>query len=297
MPRWTIYGLGVVLVLLLIVAGLFLGLSGGKKGSGGDITSAPELRVPSGPDRHSLLLDPADSRHLFYGNHAGLHESRDGGKTWRAVSGLKDADAMGLAWGDKRLGVVHVAGHEVYFKSVDGGKSFRSGRLSLPGADIHGFASGMSDPRFVYAYVVGHGIYRSEDGATTWRQVVPTSAVKPGPDIMGLAVDPTNPQVLLAATMSSGYFRNKDGGLTWEQGPVRAAMTSLAFAPDDPKTIYAAAPLLGLHRTTDGGKTWQVILKGPVFLVATSPSEPNRAYAVLQDESLKVSTDRGSSWR
>lgn len=46
--------------------------------------------TPNGPKLHSLIIDPRDSKHLYFGmSGGGVHESRDGGQTWvTLINGL-----------------------------------------------------------------------------------------------------------------------------------------------------------------------------------------------------------------
>lgn len=64
-------------------------------------------------DVHALAFAPDDPSHLYFGHHAGLLESRDGGRSWQPTS-LSGADAMNVrAAGDQRI---EIAEHEVYLE-------------------------------------------------------------------------------------------------------------------------------------------------------------------------------------
>jgi photosystem II stability/assembly factor-like uncharacterized protein len=42
--------------------------------------------TPDGPKLHSIIVDPRDSSHMFFGmSGGGVHETKDGGKTWRVI--------------------------------------------------------------------------------------------------------------------------------------------------------------------------------------------------------------------
>ncbi len=42
--------------------------------------------TPDGPKLHSIIIDPRDRRHMLFGmSGGGVHESKDGGKTWQVI--------------------------------------------------------------------------------------------------------------------------------------------------------------------------------------------------------------------
>jgi len=54
--------------------------------------------TPDGPKLHSILIDPRDPRHLYLGmSGGGVHESRDGGATWRTlIKGMDVVEGFGF---------------------------------------------------------------------------------------------------------------------------------------------------------------------------------------------------------
>jgi len=52
--------------------------------------------TPDGPKLHSIIVDPRDSSHLYFGmSGGGVHESTDGGKTWKLlIKGLEVVAGM-----------------------------------------------------------------------------------------------------------------------------------------------------------------------------------------------------------
>lgn len=48
----------------------------------------PQDGTPDGPKLHSVIIDPRDARHLYFGmSGGGVHESRDGGASWAPLIG------------------------------------------------------------------------------------------------------------------------------------------------------------------------------------------------------------------
>lgn len=88
--------------------GLFRSEDGGVTWSGlPGINDNPRYRewmgsekdgTPDGPKLHSIIIDPRDPRHLYFGmSGGGAHESIDGGKTWRVlIQGLDVVEGFGF---------------------------------------------------------------------------------------------------------------------------------------------------------------------------------------------------------
>ncbi|MEM9204654.1 MAG: glycosyl hydrolase, partial [Actinomycetota bacterium] len=174
----------------------------------------------------------------------------------------------------------------------------------------------------------GDGVYRSDDGGTSWRHM----GLAASEHIGAILIDPRDGDVVHVAAEGPlwssggerGVFTTRDGGETWEHSLAiddDTGVTSAVFAPDDPDTIHAAAyqrrrnvrafmgggPGSGIHTSRDGGLTWakasQGIPAGDLGKIglATTPADPAIVYATIEtaDDDTKGfyrSTDRGGSW-
>ncbi len=181
-----------------------------------------------------------------------------------------------------------------------------------------------SQPEVFYTHIDVGGIYRSDDGARTWRMLHGGLPPLPGiTDTAGLNVDPRDADTLLAAVGSvwfppHGVFRSTDGGSSWEKvlsgnfygnHPFRADGQVLARSPADPDLLLAAG-VGGTHRSTDGGRTWTLVgleHLNPVH-VQFSPHDPKRAWVCAQpwkpnnadrafEGGLYRSDDAGLTWQ
>lgn len=198
---------------------------------------------------HVHALRAAEDGGLLLGLHGGLWRSPDG-TSWDRL-GLEGRDAMALgvaAAGQPLL----VGGHDVLARSADGGESFETLTPSdLPSRDIHALAQAPSDPRRVYAYVVGHGVYRSGDAGDSWTPAVRADEQLPG-DLAAMAVDPNDPEVVLVGSGGHGVFRSTDGAVSFVQTTDWGTL-GLAFAADG---TALAATYRGVDVSRDGGRTW-----------------------------------------
>ena len=285
---WWLYGsalLGVV-GLTAAIAVVALGGRGGNPPSGSTQQQA-SAGLPDTPDYHSLLVSPTNPRKLVLGTHYGLYGSSDGGHHWR-FDALSGNDAMNLARPTGRT--VWLAGHLVFKKSTDGGRTWTDVRPSgLPSLDIHGFAVDPRNPRTLYAAVAGQGLYRSRDGGRSFS----LASQEVGGSVMALAVLPDSR--VLAGDMQRGLLESRDGGTGWKPR-LRAQLMGLAVNPSDPRRILATGQ--GIALSTNGGRSWRSVLDLPngAGPVAWSASNPKLAYVVGFDRSFYRSLDGGASW-
>lgn len=155
----------------------------------------------------------------------------------------------------------------------------------------------------------GNGVYRSDDGGTTWRHLGLVETRHVGK----ILVHPTNPDVAWVAGLGNlwaegeerGVFRTRDGGRSWEKVLYVDALTGavdLAMDPRSPDVLYAAmyqrlrtvwgfnggGPGSGIHKSTDGGATWTELTQGlPAgdkgrIGIAVSRSNPDVLMALVE---------------
>ncbi|RMH18082.1 MAG: hypothetical protein D6701_06715, partial [Gemmatimonadetes bacterium] len=123
----------------------------------------------------------------------------------------------------------------------------------------------------------GDGVYRSEDGGTTWRNM----GLGDTHHIGRIALHPTNPDVVFVAAMghlwgpneARGLYRSTDRGETWTRVLAvdeNTGAVDVALDPVDPRIVYAATyqrrrrpfgfhgggPGSALWKSVDGGDTW-----------------------------------------
>ena len=62
--------------------------------------------TPDGPKLHSIIVDPRDPQHLYFGmSGGGVHETRDGGATWKVmIDGMDVVEGFGF---DPKLPTFH----------------------------------------------------------------------------------------------------------------------------------------------------------------------------------------------
>ena len=237
-------------------------------------------------DVHALQVSPTDERTVIFGHHRGMLVSHDGGALWVPATGAS-GDAMGVALPPGSQ-TEFAAGHDIFMRSDDGGRTWASVRPALPGTDIHGFAASAVAPNTLYAYVVGSGLFKSADAAKTWQKVGDAS----GATMSMTAAKSGGAEILYANTMD-GVQRSRDGGKTWEA--VREVGGAVLNAVGE--TVYAAAGNAVLA-SNDGGMTWErrTFIRGGAVLVAASPTNPKTVYVLTDKLEVWRSADGGATW-
>ncbi|MBW2938795.1 T9SS type A sorting domain-containing protein [Aureisphaera sp. CAU 1614] len=176
----------------------------------------------------------------------------------------------------------------------------------------------------------GDGIYKSEDGGTTWE-------VKGLPDIGSIskiALDPNDDNTIFVGGMgplfrndtNRGVYRSTDGGDTWEQKLFVSDSTGIidmVIHPSNGDIVYAASwerirrpqyrqyggETSRIYRSTDGGENWTELTNGLPsgpsdkgrISIAISQSNPSVLYARYTDaigsiQGVYRTADGGDSW-
>jgi photosystem II stability/assembly factor-like uncharacterized protein len=205
-----------------------------------------------------------------------------GGNEWFGPAVWKSTD-LGATWTHSSEGLAYQEGEEP-IKSV----------WSLAPADGS-----------VYAGVEPAGLFRSDDGGSSWRHVAglrnhPTRPNwHPGAGgliLHSMVVHPDAGQIWVAIS-AAGVFYTGDGGATWEP---RNRGTRADFNPEDQRypewgqcvhcLVQAAGTSgrlyqqnhCGMYRSDDGARTWQSIEAGLPstfgFPAATHPRDPSTLY-------------------
>ena len=173
----------------------------------------------------------------------------------------------------------------------------------------------------------GDGIYRSDDGGTSWQNM----GLSNSEHIARIIVSAEDSDVIYVAAQGPlwkkggdrGFFKSSDGGKTWNKtlgDDEWTGVTDIVVDPRDPNRIYAATwqhhrnvaaymgggPKSGIHRSDDGGETWKKLTEGlpegsmGKIGLAISFQQPDVVYAVVEQNrrqgGLYRSTDRGMSW-
>ena len=173
----------------------------------------------------------------------------------------------------------------------------------------------------------GNGVYRSDDGGKTWKNL----GLKASEHIGRIAIDPKDSNIVYVAAQGPlwgpggdrGLFKTTDGGKTWNKIlniSENTGVTDVVIDPQNPETLYAASyqrrrhmwtlinggPESALYKSTDAGASWNKLKAGLPTTdmgrigLAISPVDSNVIYASVEAADKKGgifrSNDRGGSW-
>lgn len=253
----------------------------------------------------SLLIDPNDSRRLYYGYSGGVVESRDAGRTWSALEGAPQAVSALIAVDSASPRLIAATTNGLYF-SADQGTSWTAAE-NEPAREIQAAAAGGSA---LYLLAADGRLLRSDVGGTNWSTIgAPPPAGTDGLAIVGEAT-------LYAATATDGVLATTDNGATWgnANGFVSGALPTLhvhgivydpasgdsSVSPGGQRlrgALYTATDR-GVYRSVDGGLSWTALgLRTPVIAVSVDPRDSTTMYAVDEQGQVYRSRDKGATWR
>jgi photosystem II stability/assembly factor-like uncharacterized protein len=167
----------------------------------------------------------------------------------------------------------------------------------------------------------GDGVYRSEDGGETWKNL----GLDHSEHVARIVIDPRDSNTVFVASQGPlwkdggdrGLYKTTDGGKTWTASlsiSDQTGITDLCMDARDPDVLYAASyqrrrnvgvligggPESAIHKSIDGGETWVKLTTGLPekdmgrIALAVSPQKPGVVYAHVQTATGK---DRGGFFR
>lgn len=230
---------------------------------------------------------------------AALARSDDGGRHWTPVK-LPAIPAAGriasIAVAAAGKGGMYVAGPGIgVLHSGDGGRSWSARNEGLPGKPVTALATHAEQPDTVFAYVGGHGFFRSQDGGQRWQLM--DAGPRGGIARFVHSNMPGSMQTgwFFAAT-GEGVRRSMDCFCGWrEAGELGRAATAIAYDPRRPQHVYAATDD-GLFLSANGGEQWSRVSAPAAAIRALVVTPDGIVYAATDDGTLFRSGDGAKTW-
>jgi photosystem II stability/assembly factor-like uncharacterized protein len=244
--------------------GLFRSEDGGVTWSGFSyINDDPQYRewmgtvqdgTPDGPKMHSIIVDPRDPKHLYFGmSGGGVHETSDGGATWRVlINGMEVVEGFGF---DPKLPTFH---------------------------DPHCLRMCPSNPDRIYQQ--NHcGIYRIDRPSDTWVRIGKSMPKKVGDVGFPLVVHPRDDNTAWVFPMDGNsvwprtspdgkpaVYVTRNGGNTWQrqdaglpksQGWWTVKRQCMTGDTRDPVGLYFGTTSGELWMSRDEGRKWSCMAR------------------------------------
>ncbi len=224
------------------------------------------------------------------------------------------------------------------WKTTDGGSNWRNISDKYFGGSMGSVAVAPSDEGILYAgegentlrgnVAEGFGIWRSDDGGRTWRNI----GLKDTRHITRIVIHPRNPDIVWVAALGHlfgsnndrGVYKTIDGGKTWKRvlfANTKAGAIDLVMEPGNTSTLYASTWNVkrtpyslesggegsALWKSIDGGETWKNLMdkkglpkKEPIGIIGVTVSaiNPDRVFAIIEAKNggLFRSDDGGETW-
>lgn len=249
---------------------------------------------------NTVSVHPDDPDEVVFGS-VRLYRSRDGGETFRSLSGVPYVDEQLLVLDTARgADALYLANDGGVHRTTDAGDSWTSLASNLAVIQFYrGIALHPSDPGVTLGGTQDQGTLRSSPGSMVWTQVI-------GGDGGYNAFDAEDPdtwygEVYWIPGWSTGGPR-KNGRLATRGMDLTEPglfLPPLVMDPVDSRRLYFGTR--SLYRTEDAAENWKRIYRTSsddevITAIAPAPSDPNTVYAGVLHGQVVVTRDGGRTW-
>jgi photosystem II stability/assembly factor-like uncharacterized protein len=266
------------------------------------------VRTADGDFRHvgaqlplfiTLAVDPRDPARIYGAGLSGVMRSLDGGLTWRIVTGWDETEPKALAIDPVQPDTVYAGLPDGFIVSDDCGQTWSRRENGLPARGK--YTQSLQVDRTAQGRVFAgceKGIFLTEDGARSWRQVFATTDT-----VNDIHQSPHDPDHWMAVSQSAGALVSRDRGKTWSRIPgipSERAIYSVAFDATQRGRIAISSWTYGLLTSEDDGRTWTARNAGlpephRVWRTVVDPDN-GVLYASVFEQALYASKDFGRTW-
>jgi photosystem II stability/assembly factor-like uncharacterized protein len=258
----------------------------------------------------------------------GVYRSLDGGKTWKNT-GLRDSRAIGKVIVNPTnpdIAFVAALGHPYgpnaergIFRTTDGGKTWEKVLYKDENTGGVDLAFDPHNPNIIFAALwqarrtswnltsggPGSGLYRSNDGGSTWKHIEEHGLPKGPYGKIGVAVAANSDRVyalIEAHNPDGGLYRSDDGGESWELvNPSHSLWQRpwyymhIIADPRDENVLYIMD--VDAYKSTDGGHLFNKVHvpHGDNHGLWIDPMNSRRMIA-SNDGGVTVTIDGGKTW-
>lgn len=246
------------------------------------------------------IFNPSNGKIIAMATHTGVHQSWDGGKSWKETSDWKMTEVNNVRFDRTNSDIVYASTPYGFYKSVNGGHKWQQKNNGIEGPDatyITSFVVSHKNPSIIFI-ATEDGVYKSEDAGESW--IKTSLRIK---NIKYIEQHPQNADIFIAATEHNGLYFTFNSGKHWEKrenGIVHSSFYCVAFDPDNPDVIYAGGFSTGIYQSLDGGDSWNFSFKGleclDISSISVDPANSNIVYVGTLKKGVFQSIDKGLTW-
>jgi photosystem II stability/assembly factor-like uncharacterized protein len=251
----------------------------------------------------ALIIDPEISGHFYAGLDAGdaldsgVYESKDGGKNWQVIPGLRGLRIESLSISPIAARVMAAGTSKGVYLSNDAGENWQrvSKENNSEMQDITALAFDPTNSTTIYAGTP-HLPWKTTDAGANWHPI--HTGLIDDSDIFSIRVDPKRPQ-LVYASACSGIYRSEDSGESWAKLhgiPGTHRRTHVIAADPRNSNIIFAGTTLGLFKSPDGGRSWRHLTADQVNWMVFDPTDPDVFYLATEYAGIAKTADAGETF-
>ncbi|MDP4001128.1 MAG: hypothetical protein Q8P83_02720 [bacterium] len=185
--------------------------------------------------------------------------------------------------------------------SEDNGQSYNpsnqiANKGTLDNSTVYALLFDPVDPQIIYLGT-SQGIYKSEDGGSTWRFILT------GINVSDMAVDSSQSNIVYATGISGTngkIIKTQDGGSSWldifSEPNKNNAITSISVSSTNRNMLVAGLASGEILLSQDGGESWGAGEDFDDRIVKIRYSAGNTVLLLLQRKGLYSSSDQGKTW-
>lgn len=166
----------------------------------------------------------------------------------------------------------------------------------LEGKSVVALAVSPTSRNHVFAAITDEGIYRTQDGGTTWQKVWDGTE-----DIYTISVDRQNYRVIYVG-LDGAVLRSTNGGFRFDKLATATGIQVRSIVLDEAsyQGIYLGTSR-GVYKSMDGGNSWQLAgLRefdiSSLTVRSTGPRSKPVIYATTREGGVYKTTNLGLSW-
>jgi photosystem II stability/assembly factor-like uncharacterized protein len=252
-----------------------------------------------------IVVDEANSATVYVAawevDHAdgGLRVSRDGGRSWSVVAGLRGQSIRAFAQAPSAPEILYAGTLDGVFRSGDAGASWT--QISPPGSqeihEVESLAIDPMDPDVVYAGT-WHLPWKTTDGGKNWQSI--KEGIVDDSDVFSIIIDPASPSLVFASACSGIYKSVNAGELFNAVKGIPSGARRTRVLKQDPlnyNVVYAGTTE-GLYKSVDGGNSFALMTEPDVIVndVFVDPQDTNHVLLATDRGGVLLSDDAASSF-